>query len=545
MEARLRAPAAPSAAREASIAEASLTEPLRVVFVLRSLLALKSFRPALELLVDRGHRVCLLLESARDDLPVEQAWLQRMLGHANFTAEHTPGFRYERWQKRGITLRAAIEYVFSLTCPDRPRYLTKASHAVPGRVSRLADLPLVRSRLGLRLLHASLCAVERALPGSEGLPEYLDRLAPDVLALGDFGSRGSLHTSLIRAAKRAGIPVASCIAGWDNLSTRPRMTAIPHRVVVWNEIQRREAAELHGVPAEKVAVTGAPAFDQWFHWQPRSREEFLARVGLDPAKHVVLWVGGALLPWEQPEPLLVERWLAALRASDDPRLRNVGVLIRPHPYRIEQWQQADLSAFDNVTIWPREQMSMPIDHEQQADYYDSIFHASAVVGVNTSAMIEAAIVGRPVLSVLDPDHHDSQLGSVHYSYLLEGGAVQAAESLEEHLAQLAAILAGGEQQRLEAARRFVADFVRPHGLERPATPYVVEAIEQLAATPLAPERDPRWLRGLRGLILLVTLPETLRARRRGKSLRKRLRKLGKRARRRLLSVPRAARVRLR
>ena len=35
-----------------------------------------------------------------------------------------------------------------------------------------------------------------------------------------------------------------------------------------------------------------------------------------------------------------------------------------------------------------------------ADYYDSMFHSVAVVGVNTSALIESGIVGRPVFTVL-------------------------------------------------------------------------------------------------------------------------------------------------
>ena len=32
----------------------------------------------------------------------------------------------------------------------------------------------------------------------------------------------------------------------------------------------------------------------------------------------------------------------------------------------------------------------------RADYFDSIYHCDGVVGVNTSAMVESGIIGRPV-----------------------------------------------------------------------------------------------------------------------------------------------------
>src|SRR3712207_6916201 len=47
-------------------------------------------------------------------------------------------------------------------------------------------------------------------------------------------------------------------------------------------------------------------------------------------------------------------------------------------------------------------------------FYDSLHHAAAVVGVNTTAMIEAAIVGRPVLTVLDDAFALTQRGTLHF-----------------------------------------------------------------------------------------------------------------------------------
>ncbi len=80
---------------------------------------------------------------------------------------------------------------------------------------------------------------------------------------------------------------------------------------------------------------------------------------------------------------------------------------------------------------------------------------SAVVGVNTSVMIEAAVVGRSVLTLLDPAFDATQEGTLHFHYLLRenGGFLELARTFDEHLDQLGRCLAGGEegQERVRAS----------------------------------------------------------------------------------------------
>jgi hypothetical protein len=142
----------------------------------------------------------------------------------------------------------------------------------------------------------------------------------------------------------------------------------------------------------------------------------------------------------------------------------------------------------------------PTDEESKADYFDSIHHSRAVVGLNTSAMIEAAIVGRPVLTVLDPEYERVQQGTLHFRYLLEvgGGLLTVARTLDEHAAQLERAIVDGDDGR---SRRFVAEFVRPHGLDVVATPLFVDEVERFAAgSAPAPQRTPAPLRALRPLL---------------------------------------------
>ena len=186
------------------------------------------------------------------------------------------------------------------------------------------------------------------------------------------------------------------------------------------------------------------------------------------------------------ESKFVLRWIEEIRRSSDPRLRSAGILVRPHPERLEEWEGVSLERFGNAVLYGRN----PVSPDAQADYFDSLYHSHAVVGLVTSAFLEAAIVGRPVYTPLLPEFEMYQEGVQHFRYLVEveGGLLKVNRSLPDHLAELASALAR-PVERDEQNARFIRAFVRPRGLDVPATPAFVAAIEELgAAPPLPPDR---------------------------------------------------------
>src|SRR5207244_1801319 len=81
---------------------------------------------------------------------------------------------------------------------------------------------------------------------------------------------------------------------------------------------------------------------------------------------------------------------------------DVSILVRPHPgHKLldDSPGAAALEALSGVVIHPLER-SHPTIPEALPEYYDTIHHAAAVIGVNTSAMIDSAMVGRGVYVLL-------------------------------------------------------------------------------------------------------------------------------------------------
>jgi len=108
------------------------------------------------------------------------------------------------------------------------------------------------------------------------------------------------------------------------------------------------------------------------------------------------------------------------------------------------------------------------------------------VGINTSAMIEAAILSKPVLSVVTPDFARTQDGTVHFRYLLpeNGGFLRVASSFDEHVTQLVDILRSPDVVR-EQLDRFVGSFIRPEGRAQASTPRLCDALLRAAGLHVA------------------------------------------------------------
>jgi len=147
----------------------------------------------------------------------------------------------------------------------------------------LARAPVL-SPLQSRVLLGMLRAVERAIPSDPAIERHLESVQADcviVTPLVTRGMGGVRQTDVVKAARAIPIPVGVAVTSWDHLTSKGLLRGDPDKVFLWNEAQKTEAAELHGIPPNRIVVTGAQLFDQWFNRAPNlSREAFLAGVGL-------------------------------------------------------------------------------------------------------------------------------------------------------------------------------------------------------------------------------------------------------------------------
>jgi hypothetical protein len=229
------------------------------------------------------------------------------------------------------------------------------------------------------------------------------------------------------------------------------------------------------VDRARCQVTGAPAFDHWFSMRPTlSRQEFLDKVGLPSGASLILYLCSSRFIAKR-EAVWIDRWIRALRGADDERIRSASILIRPHPQNAKQWRRWP-APDPGVRVFPPAG-EIPIDADERANYFHSLHYADVIVGLNTSALIEAAIFGKPVLSVAAPEKAKYR-ETLHFGHL-EKGLLIVARNLREHVTQVAGALSTpGPSIRCQ---QFVEEFVRPLGREHSAGEGMADAVETLAA----------------------------------------------------------------
>ena len=452
---------------------------MKVLFTALHFANLRIFEPVIRELAERGHTVVLAADER-----------ETFGGHAlaQALASEYPTVRWawaplaheEPWFPVAQKVRFALDYVRFVhrRYADAPKLRLRNISRAPRVVRWLTSRPA--ATLGLHVpVQSALQWTEQYLPVSDRVKNFLQTESPDVLVLASLTVSRSSAMDQLKAARALGIPAVAAIQSWDHLSSKAPLHMAPDATLVWNEVQRQEAVEMHGLSADSVVVTGAQCYDQCFGYQPsRSRDEFCASLGLDPVHPFILYVCSAMSPVPDPlEPHFVKAWVSALRASDDPLLRTAGILIRPHPERMREWDGVTLDETPNVALHG----GAPIAGDAKVDYFDSLHYSAAVVGLCTSAFLEAAILGRPVLTLQLPAYRIHQEGMAHFRYLLsvEGGVLETAHELSTHIHQLGAAIRGDAAQE-ERRRRFLAAFVRPHGLDNASTPRFVDAVERAA-----------------------------------------------------------------
>src|SRR5262245_3788070 len=481
---------------------------MKILFLMDSPEYLRFYDSAIEELAQRGHEVAIAVNNQRDKKPVGieglRAYADRV--HVLGVVPESVGL----WSHVAYRLRGTMDFVRFLhpTFRDAPALRARIKRKVLPRAYYWLDAIPSLSTEAIRRIERMLMTAERALPVQPSIVDFLRAHAPDVLLISPLVAAASDQVDWVKAARVCGIRTGVCIASWDNLTNKGLLRVEPDLVIVWNEAQRREAHEYHYLPIDRVAATGAQLFDKWFERRPtRERDAFCRASGLPDSGPFMLFTGSSsFISESSAEVAFVRRWIAALRASPHPELREINVLVRPHPYNFHRWADDPVADLPRVSVYPRRPYN-PVEQSSREDFFDSLYHCAVVVGINTSAMVEAAIIGRPVCSMLAAEFTKTQEGTIHFHHLLpeNGGFLRIASTVEQHVDQLGDCLRDPAATRAET-ERFVASFIRPHGRDRAATPIFADVVEQLATIQPQPPTAPPLAPVLRLLTLIAALP---------------------------------------
>lgn len=273
--------------------------------------------------------------------------------------------------------------------------------------------------------------------------------------------------AIVAAARRLGIPTLAFITSWDNLSTKPRLTFDYDGYLVWSEHMKTELLEFHP-PSRKrsIAVVGAPQYDV-FHQEKfrESRESFLQRYELDPARPVILYCLGS--PNMFREDFGAAQFIE--RMPEHPVLANAQVILRAHPGHLEKGLtelERIRDRHPHVVIQGphRYWQKMPFQGEASIfEWVNTVRHSDIFINLASTMTVDGSIFDKPIVNInFDPEPGAPNQRMIkeansrwnHFRPITESGGVWEVNSVDEMLAAAASYLQHPELHR-EGRRRIV------------------------------------------------------------------------------------------
>jgi hypothetical protein len=435
----------------------------------------------------RGHEVVFLHGTRLDDARVSRKLVQdhkkRMLGRGLQVAQSeianvTSGYRPEPHEAWPIRLRAGRQVInrgiyWRKGHPSPERVVSGIEKDMPDDLRARIERPLWRFMLGARAALRVWRWIEAASPASPTIVALLKEIDPDVMLVSPtIWPKDPVEADYLHAARTLGIPTIGYVNSWDNLTSKGTVHVLPDVYIVWNEPIALEAVDIHDVPAETIRITGAPHLDTFFSLRPRmNRAVLCAEMGCADAPYVVFLCSSRTI-WENESSTVTNLAKALAREFGD---HAPTLVVRPHPTN-----PAPFKTFSHpgVVVHPQggDQADSP---ESWQEYYDQLANATCVFGLNTTAFLEAVVANRPCLTIVIDTYWPAQGRTGHFRHLLKGEFLEICRDMNDVAAHVRRIMNGADD-RAEQRREFTRWFIRPSGLDVPASDVVASVIETAA-----------------------------------------------------------------
>jgi hypothetical protein len=336
-------------------------------------------------------------------------------------------------------------------------------------------------------------------PHAEAL---FDRYQPTMLVTSSPGLILS-EVPLLRTAARRQVWAMAIDPSWDNFTNKLLPIRPVDRLIVWNDLMKQQAMDLHGYQSPAIRVVGTPQWDRYFRdGVTVSRETFFQRIGADPSRQLITVT-------TTPRPLYPHHdhvLRVLVRAIREGRLpRPAQILVRLHP-RDERSHYAEFESTPEVilekpfreTVRAGDGLAVDVTADSQQHLADTLRHSDVIVNVASTIAIEAAIFDTPVVNVAFDGETESPFAQsarryyrfTHYVNITRHGAVRVASTPDELVAHVGRYLT---EPSLDAeARRQVAleqcQFLDGRAAERVAET-LIDDLTRVTGRPAEAERS--------------------------------------------------------
>lgn len=298
---------------------------------------------------------------------------------------------------------------------------------------------LFANRTGLNLLSSLERESSRLFRTATEYSELFETMKPRI-AFNASHVHSRNATQAVQAAQWMGIPTATFIFSWDNLTSQGRIMLPYDYFLVWNETLKRQLLEMYDwIKPENVFVTGTPQFDMHFREETYlSREDYCSQISADPNRPLVLYTTG-MANHMPGEPEIVEGIADIL--AEYPEESRPQLLLRVYAKdltgRFDELRRQRTDILFADPVWEPEWLTPK--QEDSVALVNALRHCALGINVASTISLELCMFDKPVINVgynptsvpTDELSYADYYEFDHYKPVVDSGAVQVALSNDE------------------------------------------------------------------------------------------------------------------
>lgn len=255
------------------------------------------------------------------------------------------------------------------------------------------------------------------------------------------------QNEIIKCCKKLKIKISYIVRSWDNLTNKGRMNLAPDVFFVWNEAQKKEILKFHNFKDSKIIIVGPLLYEHLLNENELIKKEtFLNKIGANVA-NIITYVGSS------PQILQneIDYLISFLQKVISSKIldHNTALIIRMHPlqtlsnsFKNSKHLNSQIEKIDKLLELEKYNIhfipSLKSNFFEKIDkslYLNTIYHSDFLIGINTSAMVEAMFYEKITVVPPIPDNLNKKgnllTHTYHFSYLNNGNDKSAVKIINK------------------------------------------------------------------------------------------------------------------
>jgi hypothetical protein len=249
---------------------------------------------------------------------------------------------------------------------------------------------------------------------------------------------------LVKAAKHYKVPIIMMVPSWDFFTTKGGLPTKPDKVIVWNDILKKQLVDYYGYKPDEIFVSGIPQFDCYVQDADKilSRKDFLKEIGAPLDKKLITYTTSppTLSPLEQD---VIEIICEAIKNGEIKYPSHLHVRFHPRDdfERHEKLKKyGDIISFEKPgKSATQEKYEWNPDEKDMLHFASLLHHSDVIINVCSTVTIDASAFGTPVINVAFDGHEKKPYWNsvvryydyTHYKDIVNTGGVKIAWNKNE------------------------------------------------------------------------------------------------------------------